>query len=408
MTGKKLALISIFSLFNLMFAPVVRAQELTISDNGAGSSNVVTIQVENQSTSTQVNEANVGNTVEASANTGDNSVSSNSGGTASIVTGDVQTTVVVENAVNTSVANATSCCSDVLSVTISENGSGSENTVQINEANTNTTVVSNLATVTNTLMGVANTGNNSVDSNFGGSISIETGDIKVGGNITNGPVNSSVVNVGAPQGSGLNARIFGNATDSNSTISVKIANSTNVITGSTAEIANFVIWDLNTGGNAANSNTDGNVFITTGDIDFDFIIRNFVNLGEVEVTCCQTNDPGTLPSPTPTPSDTSDRGTGGSGGENTGGSSLSGSSGSILAEAASTENIGGTGIFGLSDTSGDHQSLTLWFWVGLLIAVFGGKILSGELSVLTFKPWLKKINKVESFGHLELSLVFSY
>ena len=51
--------------------------------------------------------------------------------------------------------------------------------------------------------------------------------------------------------------------------------------------------------------------------------------------------------------------------------------GQLLSEAASTE-YGGLSVIGLSDTSSDSARRMI-FWVGLLMIVYGAKIVFGEL-----------------------------
>ena len=73
-----------------------------VSGNGASSDNTVNISV-NQSTSvSQTNNANITNSVSANANTGSNSANNNTGGDTSINTGDASTKVALNNTANSS------------------------------------------------------------------------------------------------------------------------------------------------------------------------------------------------------------------------------------------------------------------------------------------------------------------
>lgn len=99
------------------FVPTALASDITISDNGFGSSNRVSLQSENRTNIQQHNNADFRNDIRVNANTGNNRASFNTGGRVSIQTGDAQSHVSVSHNANTN------------NVTIgnSDNGNGNGN-----------------------------------------------------------------------------------------------------------------------------------------------------------------------------------------------------------------------------------------------------------------------------------------
>ncbi len=356
----------------MTLAPTVRALEIIVSENGSGSDNTVETQVESTETVNQNNDAEVLNNVETNADTGNNTASDNTGADVSIDTGDIESTVFVENALNSSSAEV-GCCPDDTNLKIDGNGTDSTNEIKLNDTSGSEINISQEANVYNNVNGTANTGNNTANDNTGGDVSIETGDIYAGGGITNGPINVTDVEAGGG-GSDVNAKISGNGSSSTNNIFASLNNNNNVNLNFLANIRNDVNWDLNTGGNSANGNTGGSTSIITGDIFFDFFIKNGpINFGSVIITCCDSGDRGGPgdpgdPGDPGNPGDPGDTGGAGGGGGDGGGDG--GTGGSVGSEAAS--------IIGLSDTSSEAAKALL-FWVGVAMVLYGAKTIGGEI-----------------------------
>ena len=161
-------------------SPLVYAQELTITDNGTGSSSDINVQNQAQTLTTQTNTADINNSVENNANTGGNIASDNSGGNVSIQTGDASINTQVINDVNSSVVDNSSCCNqNGINANISGNGDGSTNSINFQNTNFNAVNSTNTAIITNSINSYVNTGNNSVNGNSGGGVSIKTGDANI-------------------------------------------------------------------------------------------------------------------------------------------------------------------------------------------------------------------------------------
>lgn len=366
-----LALVLITSLIASTMARSARALEIAITENGSGSSNEAVVNNSTETTVVQTNNAEVSNDINIDANTGGNSASDN-GGEVEINTGDVNVNTAVSNSVNYSITTITTCCPDEgVNVSISGNGANSTNTTNLSQASLNAVIISQNAQIYNETIGYASTGENEAKGNMG-DVTINTGNIKVTDIITNGPINIASVRVAGGTASDVSVKIKDNGSDSQNTVGAEIVNEEEVLIDHNAEFINVSDWYLETGDNEAKDNL-GDVEIKTGDIEFETFIKNFANIGGVDIsTCCEVeakpNDDPDEGEKTPLP------GGGGGGGVN-GDSSSSG--GSILPSAAATE-AGGPGIMGLSDTSSESAK-ALFFWMSLGFIAFGGKIVTEEL-----------------------------
>jgi hypothetical protein len=351
--------IALVLLFQIGSVVTAVADEIVISGNGEGSSNEVSVQNNSTTTVTQTNSADVTNNVDTSATTGNNTASDNTGGGTSIVTGDATQDLSIQNSLNSSSVEI-ECCPTGTTIEISGNGSDSENSVSLENGSQTNVSINQYASVTNNVSGTANTGDNKANDNTGGSVLIDTGNIKVLGGIKNGPINFYSIMGGSGTGGNLDVTINSNGSGSTNLVSLLLGDLTNLWLYNNALIHNEVYWDLNTGGNEANGNTGGDVTIRTGDILFDFMIENGpINVGGVDWGCCEPPDDGDGgPTPTPPPpgGDPHDPGPGSSGP----GSSGPGSSGVILA---------------LAETSGDGFPMVL---LGLAMIAAGASLVKKQ------------------------------
>lgn len=266
----------------------VAAEEIVVTGNGTGSSNEVNSSVSQDVNVSQDNNADVSNDVTVDATTGNNSASDNTGDDNAIKTGDVQVQTQIGNNVNTSVASV-GCCptnGNGGGAIISGNGSHSDNSISSNFSNTVNINVNQNADITNVINGYASTGGNTADDNTDGDVSITTGDISVQEKILN-KANKAFVSLGLPFGRDYWVKISGNGTRSDNDIDVDDENEVVVAVNNNADVFNESFWDLVTGENEASDNTDGDVSITTGDIDFTSEIVNDVNKSVVVIDCCK-------------------------------------------------------------------------------------------------------------------------
>lgn len=165
-----------------------------VADNGAGSKNIVHVENEDKTSVDQSNVNVVANYVHSSADTGDNSVSYNTGKQAenSISTGEAKSSVEITNEGPSNKADVKlcGCKDDDTKVKITDNGKHSLNIVKVENEHKTKVEQSNFNAVLNKVYSKADTGDNKVKGNTGGSNTIETSDAKSKVSIVNeGPKN---------------------------------------------------------------------------------------------------------------------------------------------------------------------------------------------------------------------------
>lgn len=279
-----LALLSIFS-----FSTRALAGEIVISGNGDQSVSSADVNIQNEQTVVQSNEANIENNVDINANTGGNELNGNSGD-GSIETGNINITEEIENNVNESSVDA-GCCEmdEETSLVISGNASDSQNNISSDLNSLTNVYVNQIANITNNISGFANSGGNSANNN-NGNVSIDTGNITVHELIKNSGINVTDVEATIAQ-INLIAKILNNGANSENEIYADFNNNLETIIENIANIENNSFWNLVTGENEANGNL-GDVSITTGDILFiSKIINEDINKSKVKVKCgCPEED----------------------------------------------------------------------------------------------------------------------
>lgn len=262
------------------------ASTITISGNGSDSVNTAATTTVNTNTVVQTNTANVSNTVNADADTGFNDANGNTGGDVTVASGDANTDVEVKNMLNANSANIGCCDAGDTDVTISGNGSGSENTAAVTKVNTNTLFQTNAAEVNNDVDVDANTGFNDANDNTGGDVLVKSGDVDTSVKLKT-MANANVANIGGDGGSmgGLSAMILGNGSDSDNVIALTVLNANTLDQTNAAAINNEVDVDADTGFNDANDNTGGDVLVLSGDADADVMVHNAVNFNAADLDC---------------------------------------------------------------------------------------------------------------------------
>ena len=161
-------------------------------------------------------------------------------------------------------------------VTVSGNGSDSNNTANINLTKTNTVVQNNTANVTNNVDVDANTGDNDANDNTGGDVSISTGDSDVAVAVKN-MLNKNSAAIGCCTSGDTSVKIAGNGSDSDNDVDLDLDKSNEIFQDNDAYVKNDVDVDAKTGKNDANDNTNGDVEIETGDADVSVGILTFAN-----------------------------------------------------------------------------------------------------------------------------------
>lgn len=154
-------------------AMVTPTASFRIVGNGAGSDNDITAALTNSTTIDQDNRADVTNTINSDANTGDNDAWFNTGGDVVIDTGDATATVGVDNAVNFNYAAADCGCLLAGNILAKINGNGgglffgSDNDIQLTLGNTTLYGQDNRSTLYNDVDEDLETGDNDANFNTG-------------------------------------------------------------------------------------------------------------------------------------------------------------------------------------------------------------------------------------------------
>jgi len=263
---------------------------ITITGNGSDSYNKADVEVDQTTYVSQINEANVQNTVYADASTGGNRANDNTGGDVSIETGDATSNVTIENSLNTNVAEVNPCCPGDTTLKITGNGSDSYNKIDVDinqEEETGTLIEQgNLANVNNWVDAYAGTGKNKANDNTGGDVSIETGDADIDVEISNA-LNANSATIGGSGSNDIDIEISGNGSDSKNKVYFDLDILTWLTQGNEANVQNTVYADAKTGKNKANDNTGGDVSIETGDADVNVDVSNLANFNSADLDACE-------------------------------------------------------------------------------------------------------------------------
>ncbi len=168
-----------------------------------------------------------------------------------------------------------------ITVEVSGNGNGTNNSVAVESSQTTTVSQSNTANVSSDVHQEANTGDNQANANSGNT-QISTGDVTTSTTVTSN-VNNSVVNVdNCCAGQGITVTVSGNGADSTNSVKVGVGQNVSVSIDQTANVNNQVSLTADSGHNQASGNS-GSVSITTGDIASVGYIRNGINNADVNI-----------------------------------------------------------------------------------------------------------------------------
>lgn len=171
-------------------------------------------------------------------------------------------------------------------LTVSGNGTASENEVVANSSQTNTVVQNNQANITNTVESSNSTGNNTASDNTGGDVMVNTGNASSTVRIENSAnMNKAVVNGcgSGCTGNNTSVAVSGNGSFSDSRVELNNNSATNVYQNNNANFDNQVRSNNSTGGNNASRNTGGDTTVVTGHASSDVAVRNMANANELRM-----------------------------------------------------------------------------------------------------------------------------
>ncbi len=304
------------------------------SGNGADSTNTGSLDVVNNNSTNQLNDAVIANEMDLFANSGNNVADKNTGGDSTIVTGDANVAANLLTFANNNIAGnviysvvnifgdligdiilpeellAGCCGTNPVTLANLNNGADSNNVTNYsNEITDSLTQINNLE-IENNLIFDAATGQNDTYANTGGDSSIITGDTSVNAkvlNVANNNISGEnmwlvIVNqagrwigkiLGTADGTniagsegfefevdengGVTVANAGNGAGSTNTATYNETNNNDTTQVNNAKIVNNLDLAANTGGNSASKNTNGDSSVTTGDANIIANIVNFVN-----------------------------------------------------------------------------------------------------------------------------------
>ena len=310
------------------------------NENGAYSTNDISVDNQNNTDTTINNDADILNNMDLDATTGNNTTSFNTGGDSTITTGDANIAANVLNVANSTLFGGAVFVVNIFGDLVGDiifpdnipsyasgqsgsdttlantgNGAWSENNASLTNTNNNQIGIDNYATIQNNLNIDAQTGDNEASFNTGGNNLIDTGDVDVNAKVVNianlnmvgtgtetepiwlilvnnmgtwtGKIMGSALGADFASGAGLEFTVDpagninignnGNGTGSQNTASLNNENNSSLNINNNANVVNNINIDANTGGNKASYNTGGNSTIETGDVNVAASIVNFVN-----------------------------------------------------------------------------------------------------------------------------------
>lgn len=167
-------------------------------------------------------------------------------------------------------------------ITLSGNGSDSNNNATINLTKNATVVQNNTANVTNKVNVDSKTGNNEANKNTGGDVKVKTGDSDVNVAVKN-MLNSNSASVDCCAKGDTDVKISGNGSDSDNKVNLDSQASNGIFQDNNGKVKNDVDVDSKTGNNKAKDNTNGDVEIETGDSDVSVGILNLLNSNAAKI-----------------------------------------------------------------------------------------------------------------------------
>lgn len=246
--------------------------ELEVSGNGSDSDNKVEVDVIDEVELDQDNDADVDNDVDVHASTGENEAEDNTGGDVSIKTGDVDVNSGVQittsvNA-NSAVVGNSGVAGDI-GVKIMNNGSDTDNEIDLALLSEVVLEQDNDADVDNEVEVKAETGDNEAEDNTGGEVDVETGDITVDITVDT-MANFNSAEVAENFLGDVELKIAGNGTESDNDVELDLIDELELDQDNDLDVDNDELEvKADTGDNEVEDSTVGgdDPAITTGGVD---------------------------------------------------------------------------------------------------------------------------------------------
>lgn len=209
---------------------------VSVSGNGADSTNNAALALKNSTTVAQTNNGNITNKVYADSNSGDNKANKNTGGDVSVSTGNALTNVELSTEANSNWASVGGHGNGGSNVSLLVLGNGADSNNSIGLALENETLLQqkNQASIKNWVDADATTGDNKAYKNTGGETSVDTGDAWAGVAVDNA-ANFNWASVDCDCLTDVTAKIANNGADTKNTIGASLLDGTNVYQDNSCE-----------------------------------------------------------------------------------------------------------------------------------------------------------------------------
>jgi len=290
LTGSALSNVNLDTKVNLNRADLGRCAtcngdtEVLVSGNGFGSENEVDLSKDTENQVFQDNKAQIHNDVDVKTKTGENDANRNTGGSTAVVTGNAESNVTVENAANANIARvgtpSGAAGSSLLRARILDNGSSSDNDIDVDLNRSNLVVQDNKAQIHNDVDVKTKTGENSANDNTGGDVLVDTG--RSLGNVTiDNLANFNFAAADCGCYTTVDAKVAGNGFESENEVEAEIVNDLAVYQDNRSDLRNELENKVDTGENWANRNTEGaggDPTIVTGHSSQNSTVSNAANV----------------------------------------------------------------------------------------------------------------------------------
>ncbi len=169
-----------------------------------------------------------------------------------------------------------------MELTVTGNGVDSDNTVKVENNQTQNVVQNNEAKIENNIDANSSTGGNSASRNTGGDVKVDTGDADTTVNVSNS-ANTNVAEVDCCEAKDTTVTVSGNGDNSDNKVKLEQNSNTNLYQTNDANIKNKIDANSKTGKNDADRNTGGDVKVITGDAITDVTVENAANMNSAKI-----------------------------------------------------------------------------------------------------------------------------
>lgn len=295
MTKKSLtSMIAVGAMFAQLVTPVA-ASTFEITGNGSESNSTINIDNQQSTGVFQDNNTNVSNNISVTSDTGGNNVNGNTGGDVEVMTGNITAEVAVLNQAGSNHAEVEPCdCDQDLNIKIAGNGESSSNDVTVNNDQekeyTHSITQNNRVNFDNDVTVNADTGDNNVNDNTGGSTTLHTGNVEIlPVQIANlGGINTAKIGGGSGSQSLVDITLSGNGSGSTNSVDLDNDRSIGIFQDNSTRVDNDLTITGKTGRNNMMDNTGevtSDPYLSTGNVTIGASVINEAGFNVADADC---------------------------------------------------------------------------------------------------------------------------